>query len=47
MITNNNLLNTISEKENEKYISEFMKKFLNDRIKTIDGQTKIRDKDKL
>jgi len=36
-ITNNNPLNTISENENEKYIFEFMKIFLNGRVITIDG----------
>jgi len=37
----------LDEVENEKYISEFMKKFLKDRIVTIDDKTYIRDKDKL
>jgi len=38
---------TINEIENEKYVSEFMKKFLNDRIVTIDNKTYIRDQGNL
>jgi hypothetical protein len=37
----------LDEVENEKYISECMKKFLKDRIVTIDDKIYIRDKDKL
>jgi len=51
IISNNNnendQSNFLDEVENEKYISEFMKKFLKDRIVTIDDKTYIRDKDKL
>jgi len=43
----NDQSNFLDEAENEKYISEFMKKFLKDRIVTIDDKTYIRDKDKL
>jgi len=38
---NNNQLNIIDDTKNEKYISEFMKKFLNDRIITINDKTYI------
>jgi len=37
---------SIDEIENEKYISEFMKKFLQDRIISIDGKNYIKDKEK-
>jgi len=43
----NNLIEAINDVENEKYIDEFMKKFLKDRIITIDGKTYIRDNNKL
>ena len=39
--------NFLDEAENEEYISKFMKKFLKDRIVTIDGKTYIRDNNKL
>jgi len=39
----NDQSNFLDEVENEKYISEFMKKFLKDRIVTIDDKTYIRD----
>ena len=51
IISNNNnendQSNFLDEVENEKYISECMKKFLKDRIVTIDDKIYIRDKDKL
>jgi len=37
----------MKEIENEKFVSEFMKKFLTDRIVTIDNKTYIRDKNNL
>ena len=43
----NDQSNFLDEAENEKYVSEFIKKFLKDRIVTIDDKTYIRDKDKL
>ena len=46
-IDEDNLIETINDVENEKYIDEFMKKFLKDRIITIDGKTYIRDNNKL
>jgi len=51
IINNNNEEDTprefIDEIENEKYISEFMKKFLTERIITINDKTYIKDRGKL
>ena len=43
----NNQMESIDEMENEKYISEFMKRFLTERIVNIDNKTYIRDHNKL
>jgi len=46
-IEGNNQMESIDEIENERYISEFMKKFLTERIVNIDNKTYIRDHNKL